>query len=185
MLSKLVTSGVLQLGLLLPAVSLLWADADPEVKSTPNPPYFLMAMMLEFHFVVAIHDSFIWFEYYLPLLDGLGFDLIIQWWSFLQSFMLSIMMCFFFIELCIPDAFLDFHMVCFCIFMIWSMMLSWAHGGMYLNATLFYLLTESLYNHVEARQGMMIWVCVTLLYACRWIPLWAVRWCVGKQLPWL
>jgi hypothetical protein len=95
------------------------------------------------------------------------YDLFVPWWVY------------------IPDVFLAILMVCFCIFMIWSMMLSWAPRGMYLNAVMLYLLTESLYNHVEARQGMMIWVCVTLLYACRWIPLWAMRWCVGKQLPWL
>jgi hypothetical protein len=37
---------------------LLCADADPEVKLTPNPPSF-MAMMLWFHILVVVHDWFI------------------------------------------------------------------------------------------------------------------------------
>ena len=46
-------------GLVLPpSMPLLCADADPEVKSTPNPPSFT-AMMLGFHILIVVHDWFI------------------------------------------------------------------------------------------------------------------------------
>jgi hypothetical protein len=45
--------------LLPPDSSLVCAAAEPEVKSTPNPPSFFTAMMLGFHFAYGVHHYFV------------------------------------------------------------------------------------------------------------------------------
>jgi hypothetical protein len=61
---------------LLPAAPLLCSNDHPEVKSTPNPRSLLMATMLGFVILVAVHCSFIYSQYKL-LFHGLGFHLLL------------------------------------------------------------------------------------------------------------
>ena len=67
----------------------------------------------------------------------------------------------------------DFHVVCFGFILNWSMMLSFTFTWRYHidDAAVFFFLTDSFCKHAEAKQGMIRLILVSLLYACRWIPL--------------
>ena len=67
----------------------------------------------------------------------------------------------------------DFHVVCFGFILKWSMMLSFTFTWRYHidDAAVFFFLTDSFCKHAEAKQGMIRLILLSLLYACRWIPL--------------
>jgi hypothetical protein len=67
----------------------------------------------------------------------------------------------------------DFHVVCFGFILKWLMMLSFTFTWRYHidDAAMFFFLTDSFCRHAEAKQGMIRLILVSLLYACRWIPL--------------
>jgi len=122
------------------------------------------------------------------VLIELGFGgihaLILSILLFIIHVFLSRLLCFVILGLLV--AVYDCVLVKFVFLLRWSMMYSnlciWRQH--FDDAVVLFLINDSICKLVDDWQGFFSWTLYFILSECRWIPLWAVTWCVGKLLPW-